>query len=103
MVEKNNFSRTDFFRSKHAAIRTFITIATTILFLGSTVITIFLLFNSDNDSAENLQIARNLVLSLLLFELAIFIAYAIWMLIDNRSEINKHVFEVIIKISTSSR
>ena len=94
MVEKNNFSRTDFFRSKHAAIRTFITIATTILFLGSTVITIFLLFNSDNDSAENLQIARNLVLSLLLFELAIFIAYAIWMLIDNRSEINKHVFEV---------
>ena len=94
MGEKNNFSRTDFFRSKHAAIRTFITIATTILFLGSTVITIFLLFNRDNDSAENLQIARNLVLSLLLFELAIFIAYAIWMLIDNRSEINKHVFEV---------
>lgn len=94
MGEKNNFSRTDFFRSKHAAIRTFITIATGILFVGATVISIFLLFNKDNDSAENIIIAKNLILALLLFELAIFLGYAIWMLVDNRSEINKHVFEV---------
>lgn len=94
MGEKNNFSRTDFFRSKHAAIRTFITIATAVLFVGATVISIFLLFNKDNDSAENILIAKNLILALLLFELAIFIGYAIWMLVDNRSEINKHVFEV---------
>ena len=94
MGEKNNFSRTDFFRSKHAAIRTFITIATAVLFVGATVISIFLLFNKDNDSAENIIIAKNLILALLLFELAIFIGYAIWMLVDNRSEINKHVFEV---------
>ena len=94
MGEKNNFSRTDFFRSKHAAIRTFITIATTILFVGATVISIFLLFNKDNDSTENIIIAKNLILALLLFELAIFLGYAIWMLVDNRSEINKHVFEV---------
>ena len=94
MGEKNNFSRTDFFRSKHAAIRTFITIATAILFVGATVISIFLLFNKDNDSTENIVIAKNLILALLLFELAIFLGYAIWMLVDNRSEINKHVFEV---------
>ena len=94
MGEKNNFSRTDFFRSKHAAIRTFITIATAILFVGATVISIFLLFNKDNDSTENVIIAKNLILALLLFELAIFLGYAIWMLVDNRSEINKHVFEV---------
>ena len=94
MGEKNNFSRTDFFRSKHAAIRTFITIATAILFVGATVISIFLLFNKDNDSTENIIIAKNLILALLLFELAIFLGYAIWMLVDNRSEINKHVFEV---------
>ena len=94
MKEKNNFSRTDFFRSKHAAIRTFITIATAVLFVGATAISIFLLFNKDNDSAENILIAKNLILALLLFELAIFIGYAIWMLVDNRSEINKHVFEV---------
>ena len=94
MGEKNNFSRTDFFRSKHAAIRTFITIATAILFVGATVISIFLLFNKDNDSTENIIIAKNLILALLLFELAIFLGYAIWMLVDNRSEINKHVFVV---------
>ena len=94
MGEKNNFSRTDFFRSKHAAIRTFITIATAILFVGATVISIFLLFNKDNDSTENVIIAKNLILALFLFELAIFLGYAIWMLVDNRSEINKHVFEV---------
>lgn len=94
MGEKNSFSRTDFFRSKHAAIRTFITIATAILFVGATVISIFLLFNKDNDSTENIIIAKNLILALLLFELAIFLGYAIWMLVDNRSEINKHVFEV---------
>ena len=94
MANKNNFSRTDFFRSKHAAIRTFITIATAVLFLGATIILIFLLFNKDNELAENVIIAKQLILTLLLFELGIFIGYAIWMLVDNRDEINKHVFEV---------
>ena len=94
MASKNNFSKTDFFRSKHAAIRTFITIVVAILFLGATIISIILLFSKDNESVENALLAKKLLLALLLFELAVFIGYAIWMLVDNRSEINKHVFEV---------
>ena len=94
MKEKNNFSKTDFFRSKHAAIRTFITIIIAVLFVGSTIIGIYLLFHSNGDSAENVIEAKKLLLILSLFELLIFIGYAAWMLIDNRSEINKHVFEV---------
>ena len=61
MASKNNFSKTDFFRSKHAAIRTFITIVVAILFLGATIISIILLFSKDNESAENALLAKKLL------------------------------------------
>ena len=94
MAEKNNFSKTDFFRSKHAAIRTFITVIMIVLFAGASTISIYLIFNKDSESGENLGIAKNLLLCLTLFELVIFVGYCVWMLLDNRYEINKHVFEV---------
>ncbi|MCR5309059.1 MAG: hybrid sensor histidine kinase/response regulator [Bacilli bacterium] len=94
MAEKNNFSKTDFFRSKHAAIRTFITVIMIVLFAGATIISTFLIFNKNSESGENIETAKNLLLCLALFELVLFVGYCIWMLLDNKYEINKHVFEV---------
>ena len=103
MREGNSFSRTDFFRSKHAAIRTFITIVVTIIFVGATILGLFLLFNRDSNSPEAFEEAKKLLLWLLIFDLTIFVGYAIWMLIDNRYEINKHVFEVTENLLKESK
>ena len=86
---RNNFSKSDFFRSKHAAIRTFITIVMIVLFVGSSSLLLLLLFDKSNKEGKEV-----LLVSLIAFDLILFIGYAVWMLFDNRSDINKHVFEV---------
>ena len=103
MLDKTSFSRNDFFRSKHAAIRTFITIIMGILFVGSTILLLFILFNQNNISPEEAATSKNLLISLIVFELLLFIGYAVWMLFDNRSEITKHVYEVTENLLKESK